>query len=87
MIDYWGIQNGRKVNCITMSWETLIFFLPIEKKKGKKKLFWSLQINMYENGSDSRGQNYFISYKLKNMFSYLFKVGSHFLKNYNISLH
>ena len=57
MLEYWGIQNRRKGNCITMTWETLILFLPIEKKKEKKKknLFWSLQINMYENGSDSRG--------------------------------
>ena len=55
MLEYWGIQNGRKGNCITMTWETLILFLPIEKKKEKKNLFWSLQINMYENGSDSRG--------------------------------
>ena len=34
-----GIQNGRKGNCITMSWETLIFFLSIEKRKRKKKSF------------------------------------------------
>lgn len=39
MLDYWGIQNGRKGNCITMSWETLIFFLSIEKRKRKKKSF------------------------------------------------
>ena len=37
MLEYWGIQNRRKGNCITMTWETLILFLPIEKKKEKKK--------------------------------------------------
>ena len=39
MLHKWGIQNGRKGNSITMSWETLIFFLPIEGKKGKKNSF------------------------------------------------